>query len=352
MLFSTLLATTAPTYGSPPPGTGNPFGVMARVPGSKAKPVLQAVKTFGVNYFRPGAVTVDRWLAPQAVCEECDLLKQSGVKTILTVRNNGSNEYGFDRSPATPPKNLDTYKTTLGWILDAYRPELLVVENEENSPAFYDSGSKAGVRDSQDGAGIAEAYGAELAAACETAHGRGVKCTNGGLSSQVTALLTWENYLDQGDAPRACDFARRAFGGGKNIKEMKKLCEVTSLDGIPAQVRAKLDVGEKLIPVYRSSSIDFVNFHWQSDDPKALKEAVSFLRKATGKRVMSNQIRSGRSNASPSHVQPIMEAVVEAGLPYAIWFGDDGKSCSGLISRNGALTRDGVNFQKFIRARF
>lgn len=148
----------------------NPFGVMlpsqlVRSPGG-----IEVAKTLGAVYYRPASIFLDQW---NGTCMECDIAAGAGLQLVLTVRNSGP-------GPTVPPRDLAAYQSTLGQVLDRYRPALLVVENEENSALFF--------------TGTPEEYAVLLAAACRVAHSKGVRCTNGGLVSTLVALLVYDHY--------------------------------------------------------------------------------------------------------------------------------------------------------------
>lgn len=147
------------------PSRPNPFGVMLPSQLVRTPEGIEVAKTLGVVYFRPASVFLDQW---NGTCLECELALNAGLRLVLTVRNSGP-------LPTAPPRDLVAYQRTLSQVLDTYRPVVLAVENEENSALFY--------------TGTPEEYGAQLRAACQVAHQRGIPCTNGGLVSTLVALL-------------------------------------------------------------------------------------------------------------------------------------------------------------------
>ncbi len=107
--------------------TGNPFGILI---GLTSPERADVVKSLGAAYFRPNqALVVDKW---DGTCPECDLALQRGLKLILTVKASGS----VAQNPSSPPKDIAAYQKTLADMLDKYPPEVLVVENEENSTLY------------------------------------------------------------------------------------------------------------------------------------------------------------------------------------------------------------------------
>ena len=150
---------------------GNPFGLMLGAKGMPLDKRFSIIKDLGAVYFRPNSVFVEGW---KGFNEECELAETAGLKLILTVRNNGGK-----MQPTIPPEDMQVYKQTLWEILDKYRPIIIAVENEENSKIFY--------------TGTPEEYSSQLKAACEVAHSKGIKCTNGGMVSSLVALLVYNH---------------------------------------------------------------------------------------------------------------------------------------------------------------
>ena len=326
-------ATTAPT--APPPAAGtaaapsaaassNPFGLLMAINSPAQQKLLQVL---GVGYFRTvNALNIERW---DGTCQQCDLALEMGVKLLLTVRNNG----GGMGNPTSPPTDLAAYQQVLGEILDTYPPEVLVVENEENSSIFY--------------TGTPSDYAIELKAACAVAHSKGIKCANGGIVSSLTILLTWEDLMKRGDANAACDFAKRAF----TIKpqEADVLCNTKSLDSAQRRVTDQLQKGNELLDVYRAADTDYMNFHWYGTDPQALEEAVNFLEQAVGKPVMTNEMGQ-QNSADPNVIAPMLQKAYDLGLSYIVWYSVDAPQAKALQDENGTLRPNGEAFRQFMQA--
>jgi hypothetical protein len=277
---------------------------------------VELAKQLGVVYFRPNAVFADAWRGSD---KECETAKNAGLQLILTVRNNGGN-----RKPTTPPKDLNQYKKTISEIIDKYRPAVLVIENEENSSLFY--------------TGTMDEYATQLKVACEVAHAKGIKCTNGGLVSTLVALLVYDNYLRQGNKTRAESFAARVF----SPQERRQL-------GSP-RYHEQVNKGRALLEVYKLSDIDYVNFHWYETDPITLEEAATYLRTATGLPLITNEI--GQHDTNVETTKALMEKVIELGFPYAVWFSVDAPRAKALTNSNGTLRETGRAFQDFIKRTF
>lgn len=302
--------------------TTNPFGVM--ISGSSPQIKAQTAVKLGARYYRPISVFVERW---QGSCNECDAAVNAGLKLILTVRNNGG-----AGQPTVPPSDLDAFKQTLGQIVDQYKPELLVIENEENSGAiFY--------------AGTTTQYLQELKVGCEVAHQRGIKCTNGGLVSSLVAALVADSYTKSGDQDRATEYLSRTLVGSKQAM----IAQVNSPKG-----KEQIAKGKELLAGYKSAGADFANFHWYIADTEALDEAVRYLRKTSGLPVMTNEVGQ-QANTDPNQVTNVMQKIADIGLPYALWFSMDTNPPNGARALNetdGSLRPNGEAFAAFIDKRY
>ena len=299
------------------PISQNPFGVMLPSQVVRSSQGIQVAKALGALYFRPSSIFQDQW---NGTCTECDIATSVGLKLVLTVQNSGP-------LPTAPPSDLTAYQRTLGQVLDKYRPAILAVENEENSALFY--------------TGTPEEYAAELKAACQVAHQKGIPCTNGGLVGALVALLVYDHYIESGQPDKAKDFVDRAFTNFKpdlrpklNSPEAKRL----------------ISKGKALLSAYRTAGIDYVNFHWYFADTKALEEAVVFLRAQTNLPVITNEI--GQQTDDPNQTTAVMGKIVDLGVPIAVWFGLDGPKARGLVNLNGSLRPTGQAFKGFIEERF
>ncbi len=302
--------------------TSNPFGVM--ISGNSSQIKAQTAVKLGAKYYRPISIFVERW---KGSCEECDVAMAAGLKLILTVRNNGG-----AGQPSTPPSDLNTFKRTLGQIIDKYKPEIIVIENEENSAALFYTGTP-------------QQYLEELKAGCEIAHQKGIKCTNGGLVSSLVVVLVSDNYKTNGDLTKANEYLSRSLVGAK--KSM--ISQVNSVKG-----QEQISKGKALLTGYKSAGADFANFHWYIADTNALSEAVIYLRSTSGLPVMTNEVGQ-QANTDPNQVTNVMKKIVDIGLPYAVWFSMDTNPPNGaraLNESNGTLRRNGEAFTQFIKSNY
>ncbi len=305
----------------------NPFGLLLGADGVDDQYRVELVKALGVPYFRPWYVNVETW---NGACYDlaCDLGPNAGLKLILTARNNVSEMPPF---ATTPPQDGAAYRRNLSEILTRYHPEVLVVENEEDSAQYW--------------GGTPEQYGALLKAACQVAHDQKIPCANGGLSSKTTALLVWADYIEHQQITDACNFVQHA-----SAVLAPDLCRFTAIDHLSDEDKAALNTGRKLLEIYKSSGQDYLNFHWYIPDKNAFSEAVNHLRRVTNLPVMSNEI--GQTDQSPEAVQKLLSAAADLKLSYAVWFSLDRDPAVALQNEDGSLRPNGQAFREFMQAHF
>lgn len=303
-----------PGTAAPQPARENPFGVMLPSRLARTPEGMRLAKDLGAVYLRPESVFLSR---RDGTCSTCDAARGAGLRLVLTVRNDGP-------EATAPPRDLAAFRRALEAVLDRYQPAVLVVENEENSALFY--------------AGTPQEYAAELAAACQVAHRKGIPCANGGLVSSLVALLVYDHYLENGQRAKAGDFAARAFEAPQR-----------RLLGSPAS-RAQIAKGKALLSAYRDAGADFVNFHWYVADPRALEEAFAYLKAQTGLPVITNEV--GQFTDDPRQTTAVMAKIVELGLPVAVWLGLDGPKARGLVDPDGRLRPTGEAFRRFNQQAF
>jgi hypothetical protein len=264
------------------------------------------------------------------------VFERNGIKLVVDLHNDPQpNANGHNVS--NPPDTIEevaTWRRQVATILDGIpKPVVVQVENEENSTAFFQ--------------GEMSDYVNQLNATVEAAHPRGIRVTNGGITSSPTALLTWQDYKRRGLDAKADDFAVRVFSDQPRIL---RALRAEPFVGLPsASLQAAWDRAKQLIPAYRQSGMDYVNFHWYEDDSKALREAVEYLRRATGKAVVTTEI--GQHNTEPAVVAGHLTTVVEQlRLPVVLWFDADGIPAMGLHDAPGELRANGTIFKYYVAA--
>ena len=303
--------------------TSNPFGVM--ISGNTNQVKTETARKLGATYYRPISIFLDKWTG---TCPECDAAVKNGLKLVLTIRNNG----GGPQNPTIPPSDWNAYKAKLSQVIDKYEPEILVVENEENSAALFYNGTT-------------QQYLEELKVGCEVAHQKGIKCTNGGLVSSLVVFLVSDNYKANGDATKANEYLNRSLVGAKQ----QLISQVNSKKG-----QEQITKGKELLAGYKSAGADYANFHWYIVDAEALGEAVAYLRAASGLPVMTNEVGQ-QANTDPKQVANVMQKIVNLDLPYAIWFSMDTNPPDGARALNetsGTLRPNGEAYAEFIKNNF
>ena len=301
--------------------TPNPFGIMTWGESNSTK--MQIATDLGAKYFRPLAVILNN---NPLSCTECQAAIDKGFKLILTIRANGGGG-----NPTSPPTDWNTYRNTLSQVLDKYKPEVLVIENEENSSTFY--------------TGTAQQYLQELKVDCEVAHQKGIKCTNGGLVSKLVVILVSESYQPNKD--KADDYLKRTLTPSDY--------NTISSSINSSQGKAQIKKGQDLLAGYKSAGADFVNFHWHQENAETIAEAVTYLATASqGLPVINNEI-SPQKSTSANQVTSFMQKVVELHLSYAVWYSNDADGIGGptaLTDKGGVLNDSGRAYQKFIKDYF
>lgn len=282
---------------------------------------MAAAKVLGVKYIRR-TVTLD-----DTSTSGLRRLSANGFKVVLNVCWKK-----ITNGPVPFPTDLDAYKKILSALLDTYKPEVLVIENEELNNAYH--------------SGTVNDYLNELNVAIEVAHSKGVKVTNGGIGSTVAILLTYKNYITTGQLTAAKDFAARMIPAtilGQATKPGRSLY-------------LKLDTAQMLFNGLALSNVDFINFHWYQPgrigdnnndtavDIKAISEVISFL-STSGHKVMSNEV--GQLNTSPYTVTNTLDAF--KGVSYLLWYSNDGgNGAKSLFNSDGSLRPNGVAFSNYI----
>jgi hypothetical protein len=309
---------------SPAVQAENPYGVaLWPAPGQDFSLMAARAGALQVAWFRPPTLYVDRW-HPDPNCPSCRALAKSGLSLALTVRNTGRD--AAPRLPSAPPDDFTAYGRTVAAMLDQWRPALLVVEEEENRLYRF--------------AGTAVDYRKEFETACAVSHQRGIPCANGGLSYEAVTAATWLQLLRDGKPDIACAYARRAF-----YERLGSLCGFRRAEDVPPDLREKLlQNADALLPIYRASALDLVNFRWNGGDAVALAQTIEAIGRLTGKPVMSSDMSLRRTDSDPMHVRPLMRAAIAGGMKVAIWTSADSEDSTALFDEQGRLRPAGQEF--------
>ncbi len=304
---------------------------------------IQIAKELGVAYVRD-AIVMQSWNGRD---ENFEKYTAAGLKVILNINWGHVRGTEGEKNPVPFPKDTVKYKQILSDILDKYKPEVVVIENEELNRRYH--------------SGPIEDYINELTAAINVAHSKGLKVTNAGLTGKGFSLLVYNDYMKRGMQKEANDFARRCMKPAW-MKEIRNNTENDSEDDEGGETTTRV---QKLIEAYKRLPLDYVNFHIYepiknirggTDEnvkqitPNALKEIIDYLSRATGKKVMSNEC--GERSSSPELVPQMLEEFSKYNMDYVIWFSGDGEAgAKALQNDDGTLRESGAAFKNFVQAR-
>jgi hypothetical protein len=181
------------------------------------------------------------------------------------------------KKPTPFPTDMTEYRKLLNDVLDKYKPEIAVIENEPTTDVFH--------------AGSVDDYIRELKTAVFVCKQRGIKVADGGLN------LQWIELAMKG-----------VKSNNHNFLETKKLLEA-----------------------YKTIDLDYVNIHTHAPfnergNPNAfgaidLKSAVDYIRAQTGKEVICNEYN--QRNNSSKLMNSAVTAFSAAGVKYFIAHSND-----------------------------
>ena len=314
------------------------FGVMvAKTEGKLISPAqqVQVAKALGVKYIR-GRIDIQGWGGSNAAY---DTYTDAGLKVLLNINYGIPRGATGDFAPVPFPTDMDAYSKSLHSILNKYKPEVVVIENEEDNPNYH--------------AGSADDYINELKTAIEVVHSKALKITNGGITVREVCLIIYDDYVQRGQKDKAMDFAKRVF-------PPMLLQRLNNLDN--PMVARQLGFGRKIIAAYKTLDLDYINFHWYEPvrargqaaeanstfDPQAFAFVADYLKTTTGKPVLTNEF--GVFNTSPELTKNLLQAVKDGGLSYAIFYSADGGTgkAVALQNANGDLRENGIAFRDFV----
>jgi len=305
---STVPSTRSPSAPTTKPPKGvkrNPFGAMGC--GTECAAQLD------VRFYRPFAVLLqDTTTSPDAT-----QFADAGYRLVLTVKNN------TDRQASVFPSNLGDYRSRIGQVIDHYRSSLavLAIENEERSMPMFN--------------GTYQQYRQMLTVACEEAHARGVKCTNGGLLSQDIVFWVYERLVEEG-----------------RQEEANQYWDSAAREGLPKdQAAAMASQVQPWIQNAAAAGADYFNFHAYYNDGRGLAIAADALRRYTGLPVIVNEM--GVRINDPAVARSLCEGVLQAQLPIAIWYTSQTRPFgTALVNPNRSLNALGEAIASCIRSHF
>ena len=227
----------------------------------------------------------------------------NGFKVLLNLN------YSAAPKPAPFPTDMVKYQSTLETILNKYRPEVAVIENEPANDGYF--------------SGPIENYFTELSTAINVCHARGIKVSDGALHTGMVCILVYQDYVARGQQAKADNFADRA---------LSPLYLRAAQGKGSTEINAKLEKCKTMIAAYKTMALDFVNIHWYeplnaSNDSTiaasgVAKEVADYLRRSTGKQVLTNEF--GQTNQIPTLVTSQVNEFRLANFAYAIDFSGTG----------------------------
>ena len=126
-----------------------------------------------------------------------DKYEKNGFKVLLNLNYDRVRERGGNKVAKPFPTNMTEYKNLVGKVLDKYKPEIAVIENEEINDLYH--------------TGKIEDYITELKTAIEVCKYHGVKVTDGGLAINWVSVLVYQNYIKLNRVLDAVNFAKLAL---------------------------------------------------------------------------------------------------------------------------------------------
>jgi hypothetical protein len=290
--------------------------------GGTAAGVVAEARALGVHTLR---ATAD--VSRPSTLTQAKNLHDQGFDIVLTVRANDLGPEG-----ATQPLDaagIATFETQLASAIDTVHPTWVMVENEETAPKFY--------------AGTADQYLDELRAAVEIGHAKGVKVTDGGLTTLST--LVWDHLRAAGD-PGADDYLRGASGRTGAILRAERLIANPDLLRTDPSFSVPFATVSRLVDGFRSIDLDAVDFHWYGPSADALGRTVDVYRDLTARPVLTTEI--GQFDDDPTTVTAFLDALTVHRAVMVLWFDTDGDPAIGLHDAPGVLRPNGVTFATWI----
>lgn len=261
-----------------------------------------------------------------------DKYQQEGFKILLNL-NNKHVSAGGSKKPNAYPTDMVKYKKSLESVLDKYKPEIAVIENEPANDGRY--------------TGPIENYFTQLRTAIEVCKARNIKIADGALHTGMVCILVYQDYVNRGMQKKADDFADRALSS-----TYLRAAQGRGSDDI----NAKIIKCQKMIDAYKNMALDYVNVHWyepmgESNNhnvaaPGVAKEVADFLTAKTGKPVITNEF--GQDNQSTSLISSMVTEFRLANFAYAVVFSGTGISGAQPLHKGTSLLPNGIAYRDAI----
>ncbi|TKK69255.1 hypothetical protein FC093_08020 [Ilyomonas limi] len=250
-------------------------------------------------------------------------LLNTGFDVFMNINYGNVQDRSGEKSPVPFPTDLDNYKKLLTNAINSFKgkkPVVIAIENEEDNRIYH--------------SGTPQDYLNELRAAIPIVHAAGIKVTNAGITWRSITYLVYSDLLDQG---------KRA--------EAQAYMKSTQMPLDNPGLAKKRQFAKETVAAYKDMDIDYVNFHWysKSNDVSALKTTIEYLKRVTGKPVITNEI--GQYDDSPETVKAIIRLCRQEQMPYVIWYSGLGRGPGKAVSLqdiNGVLKPNGEAFKEAV----
>ncbi len=277
-------------------------------------------------------ISMDTW---NGYSKSLEALQGEEYKVLLNVYWKKINESGTKVAQEFPTgSELDIYRSKLNEILARYKPEVLLIENEELVLKFH--------------SGDISDYLNMLKVAVEVAHYNGVKIANGGITNPQAVILTY-NWLNSIGRSEDADLL------SDNAMDTRIARFVKNPD-MKSDLGQKVTDAEYLIEGLKNIDVDYVNLHWYeplknklanntgSITPSALSLVLEYLNEI-GKPVIIGEC--GQTNSNPNLTSSLLKEISSKDVAYAIWLsGDNGVTKALNVGLD--LLPTGEAFVKFI----
>jgi hypothetical protein len=306
----------------------DPYGAALTTPSLEGDAYWDLLtQTLKLKNYRPDPIALEQVDS----CDVCKTAVEHGLRVTLVVKARGG-----AGDPSGPPTDLAQYQERLGKLITPYKyvSSVVVVEDEVDPFAAvpYE--------------GTADDYLKELAAACEVAHARGMKCANAGVSSTALVFLLADYLIAFEQGPNAIDLVVAA-AENPVVKASFKVWPPTTVAEIQAALSAKaseLATAKKLLAGFRKARVDYANFHWLEKDLNTYVLLIAFMRSATScNAVITDSIGVRAQSADETTFK--MDQGKELGLPLVIWSSRPSDGTASLVDGAGALTPTGKAFE-------
>ena len=175
----------------------------------------------------------------------------------------------------------------------------------------------------------------------DEAHKSGKWASNGGLTGQYLSFKVWEDYTSRGYTDSAESY-RIASGLASTVSTFRS----------NSSRQPQIYFLDTLIAAYATNNMDYVNFHIYVQDtaldtPLVLRADVAYLRRVTGKPVITNEYGIQVAGAA-SQLVALTKAGVDVKMDYMI--GYSGNQTYTWVNTDGSLTPVGQAYKNYINS--